>query len=148
MFLGFTVQKSNILTILELRNTIYATSLELNHLSLAFLFSSQLEMFGSLRQRGQQGARPWRRRGQRARRGRRHRWGGRPVRRRQRGRKEQQQQGGRHHQRRRGQPWQRAPPGCRRGRRRRWGRPPAGRRREPRRQREPGTSCWIVCTTL
>merc|ERR1719445_1761191 len=48
MFLGFTVQKSNILTILELRNTIYATSLELNHLSLAFLFSSQLEMFGSL----------------------------------------------------------------------------------------------------
>ena len=48
MFLGFTVQKSNILTILELRNTIYATSLELNHLSLALLFSSQLEMLGSL----------------------------------------------------------------------------------------------------
>ena len=48
MFLGFTVQKSNILTILELRNTINATSLELNHLSLALLFSSQLEMFGSL----------------------------------------------------------------------------------------------------
>merc|ERR1711902_261841 len=48
IFFGFTVQKSNILTILELRNTIYATSLELDHLSLAFLFSSQLEMFGSL----------------------------------------------------------------------------------------------------
>merc|ERR1719445_1884358 len=150
MFLGFTVQKSNILTILELRNTIYATSLELNHLSLAFLFSSQLEMFGSLRQRGQQGARPWRRRGQRARRGRRLRWRGRQVLRstgsRQRSRR--REQGGQRLQQQRERPWQRPRQRCRRAPRRRWGRPPAGRRREPRRQREPGTSCWIVCTTL